>query len=55
LSNSNELSFALGYTDHHWHLEFLPGCHHGFQQNAVRYVEMADCDSVYLTLLQSIM
>jgi hypothetical protein len=54
LPDSRKLPFALGRTDHHRDLKFLPGCHHGFQQNPVRHVEMADCNTVFLTLLQSI-
>jgi hypothetical protein len=54
LPDSDKLPFALGRTDHHWDLKFLPGCQHRLQQNPVTDVEMTDRDSVFLTLLQNI-
>ena len=54
LPDSDKLSFALGRTDQHGDLQFLPGCQHRLQQNPVPNVEMADCHSVFLALLQNI-
>src|SRR5215471_6647764 len=54
LPDSEKLPFALGRADHHRDLQFLPGCQHRLHQNPVRDVEMADCHSIFLTLLQSI-
>ena len=54
LPDSEKLPFALGCTDHHGNLQFLPGCQHRLQQNPVPNVEMADCHTIFLTLLQNI-
>ena len=45
LADSHKTPLTLGGANDHWHINVPRGTEHCFQQNEVRDVEMADCDT----------